>query len=106
MLHDKRSFPFWENATREEVSNLFAPGSPYCLMSVAKLSRLCGYNLANARPILASRNRRTLHPKKRSGRDLHGRSCAHCHPRHGRRRKPYSRAVDKRAARAETRSTP
>lgn len=101
MLHDKETFPDWTNATREEISRLFAPRSPYCLMSVAKLSRLFGYALGNGGPVLASRNRRTLPPKKRSGRNLHGRGCSACHPRHGRPWKPYDRAGAARLSRRD-----
>lgn len=102
MRHDKSRFPRWRNASRDEVSQVFAPYSPYCLMSVAKLSRLCGYDLGNDRPVYVSRNKpNALPPKKRSGHDLHGRGCAACHPRHSRPRKPYKRASDARRLRLE-----
>lgn len=95
MHHSAEKFPYWQNATRPEVSTLFAPGSPYCLMSLAKLFRGEDRVVGNSAPVLALRARPSLAPRKRSGRNLHGRGCSHCNPRQGRPRKPYSRARDR-----------
>lgn len=94
MHHSADKFPHWKNATREEVSTLFAPGSPYALLSLAKLFR-GEFVVGNSAPVLVQRARPGLPPKKRSGRNLHGRGCSHCNPRQGRPRKPYDRARER-----------
>jgi hypothetical protein len=92
MHHNKSKFPAWQNASRREVSTLFAPYSPYCLMSLAKLFRGEDVVVGNSAPVLARRDRPGLAPRKRGGRNLHGRGCSACNPRQGRPRKPYDRA--------------
>lgn len=77
--------PKFKNASREVISG-------YSLMSVAKASRDGGVELGNDQPIAIVRSRRGgVNPKKRCGKNAHGRSCAICNPRQGRPRKPYSR---------------
>ena len=95
MHHNASKFPHWKNATRSEVSTLFVPFGPYCLMSLAKLFRGEDVVVGNSAPVLALRARPSLPPKKRGGWNLHGKGCSHCNPRQGRPRKPYSRARSK-----------
>lgn len=91
MKHDQKKFPFWRNASREEISAVFAPFSGRSFLSLAKT---CPEGMGNGGPLYCSRNRRTIHPKRRGfGRNpkTHGKCCAICNPRQGRPRKPYNR---------------
>lgn len=102
MHHSKSKFPYYQDASREAVSQIFAPGSRAALVSLAKIFRDADGVIGNAGPVPVTRARRDALPSKaaqvRGGiprREQHGRSCRCCAPRAGRPRKPYNRAAAK-----------
>lgn len=102
MHHPKSKFPNYQDVSREEASQIFAPHSGMALLSLAKIFRGQDGVIGNAGPIPVRRTRVGALPSKgaqvRGGiprREQHGRGFRCCSPRAGRPRKPYNRAAEK-----------